>query len=273
MSEIIQNVSDWETKETKRCTLSMKRSAFGGVTRLELRPQHMHSGGQDAGEIFVAKYCQRNFFRKGHFDIYATYDGTEEHVGVVRFPGWLSSLSLITTPNEEKTHGGIYFSSTSRDGKLMTLSAILPEVASVKCDERTSKLLCQSVAQLRLRFPLDIANIICSYCGGKLSWQEKLEGLNFKNLKNFSSGCCVYVNKRPMWNTHINAYTLEFNGRAQIPSVHNFQLTREDSPSNVVLQLGKFEKNDYNLDYGKPLTTFQAFAISVCVVARTFVRD
>lgn len=69
----------------------------------------------------------------------------------------------------------------------------------------------------------------------------------------------------------INAYTLEFGGRALIPSVHNFQLV--DDEERVVLQLGKSSETEYNVDFSFPLTPYQAFCICLSVIDRTFVWD
>ena len=69
----------------------------------------------------------------------------------------------------------------------------------------------------------------------------------------------------------INSYTLEFKGRALVPSVHNFQLV--DDEERVVLQLGKTAEYSYNVDFSFPLTPYQAFSICLSVIDRTFVWD
>eukprot|EP00210_Caulerpa_lentillifera_P001738 g1668.t1 len=69
------------------------------------------------------------------------------------------------------------------------------------------------------------------------------------------------VNKSPKWNDQLNAYCLNFKGRVTEASVKNFQLVTENDPDRVVLQFGKVGKDRFNMDFGWPVTAFQAFAI------------
>ncbi len=77
-------------------------------------------------------------------------------------------------------------------------------------------------------------------------------------------------NKEPVFETQIQAFCLNFHGRATIASVKNFQLIncREDKMKNkqdsvVHLQFGKMEKDIFTMDVQYPLSIVQAFEISL----------
>jgi len=77
-------------------------------------------------------------------------------------------------------------------------------------------------------------------------------------------------NKEPVWEASINAWCLNFRGRANIASVKNFQLVncKEDKlkhkqDSIVHLQFGKMEKDVFSMDVQYPLSLVQAFEISL----------
>lgn len=75
-------------------------------------------------------------------------------------------------------------------------------------------------------------------------------------------------NKPPKWSNgkryvELNAYVLNFNGRAHKPSAKNFQLVEDKNENKVHLLLGKVNKQVFNLDFEWPLSPFQAFGIAV----------
>ncbi|KAI3736976.1 hypothetical protein L2E82_26967 [Cichorium intybus] len=79
----------------------------------------------------------------------------------------------------------------------------------------------------------------------------------------------VLRNKAPRWHEQLQCWCLNFKGRVTVASVKNFQLA-VDLPCNsqsmeqqddVILQFGKIGKDIFTMDYGYPLSTFQAFAI------------
>ncbi|KAM1362038.1 hypothetical protein FF1_027082 [Malus domestica] len=80
----------------------------------------------------------------------------------------------------------------------------------------------------------------------------------------------VLKNKSPRWHEQLQCWCLNFRGRVTVASVKNFQLVAAvDPPHNVsaeeqervILQFGKIGKDIFTLDYGYPLSCFQAFAI------------
>lgn len=78
-------------------------------------------------------------------------------------------------------------------------------------------------------------------------------------------------NKKPEWNTEINAHVLNFHGRVTEASTKNFQLCmskrddfeKDDVDGSVVLQFGKCGNNTFALDFAWPLSPLQAFAIAL----------
>jgi hypothetical protein len=71
----------------------------------------------------------------------------------------------------------------------------------------------------------------------------------------------VLKNKEPKWNTALNAYCLNFNGRVTEASVKNFQLVTTNDPDTVVLQFGKISDTCFTCDFSWPLSPVQAFSI------------
>ena len=49
-----------------------------------------------------------------------------------------------------------------------------------------------------------------------------------------------------------------FNGRVTMASVKNFQLVEPDEQDAVLLQFGRVGKDEFTMDFGYPLTPFQA---------------
>ncbi|KAK8947345.1 Tubby-like F-box protein 6 [Platanthera zijinensis] len=78
----------------------------------------------------------------------------------------------------------------------------------------------------------------------------------------------ILKNKSPRWHEQLQCWCLNFRGRVTVASVKNFQLvaSEENGPSGqdydrVILQFGKVGKDLFTMDYGYPLSAFQAFAI------------
>lgn len=82
--------------------------------------------------------------------------------------------------------------------------------------------------------------------------------------------------KIPSWDPHQHCWSLDFKGRASMPSLHNFQLLVDGNSGcapavledlrkdgEVVLQLGKVGKGLYTMDFAFPLTAVQAFAVCI----------
>ena len=82
-------------------------------------------------------------------------------------------------------------------------------------------------------------------------------------------------NYKPEWDYQYNNYKIDFNGRVKQISKKNFILVdyinmnksninkNENKEYNRILQCGKINDKTYALDYIFPLTTFEAFCISI----------
>ncbi|KAI3514281.1 hypothetical protein L1887_12601 [Cichorium endivia] len=80
----------------------------------------------------------------------------------------------------------------------------------------------------------------------------------------------VLKNKAPRWKPRWECWCLDFKGRVNFGSVKNFQLVAcldneagVEEHENIILQLGKADKNYYIVDYQYPISAFQAFAIGL----------
>lgn len=80
----------------------------------------------------------------------------------------------------------------------------------------------------------------------------------------------VLSNKTPRWHEQLRCWCLNFHGRVTVASVKNFQLVsvgdREtgqasEASERIILQFGKVGKDMFTMDYGYPISAFQAFAI------------
>lgn len=91
-----------------------------------------------------------------------------------------------------------------------------------------------------------------------------------KNPDFAATPCTVLRNKAPRWHEQLQCWCLNFHGRVTVASVKNFQLVATLDPSQpggkgdeetVILQFGKVGDDMFTMDYRKPLSAFQAFAI------------
>lgn len=79
----------------------------------------------------------------------------------------------------------------------------------------------------------------------------------------------VLSNKTPRWHEQLRCWCLNFHGRVTVASVKNFQLVSvsdcetgtEQPTERIILQFGKVGKDMFTMDYGYPISAFQAFAI------------
>lgn len=118
------------------------------------------------------------------------------------------------------------------------------------------------------------------YLGGSRSTFSRSQS---KPLRSSSSGLShlketplVLSNKTPRWHEQLRCWCLNFHGRVTVASVKNFQLVAAAASSGVgggeglsperqneriILQFGKVGKDMFTMDYGYPISAFQAFAI------------
>ena len=76
------------------------------------------------------------------------------------------------------------------------------------------------------------------------------------------------INKPPTWNESIKSWTLNFHGRATLPSNSNFLVVRPENQDDVVMSHGRIatsyvENGGFTLDLAWPLSPVQAFGIGV----------
>jgi len=192
-------------------------------------------------------------------------------VGSISSPGLLFDRSVARDQHRGAKAVVVYYN-TSRTGELMNMKVAIPRI-----HKSPPSSLCGAISTLT-NLPMDCAQLIVEHLD--LFWTEALEQsddaahchrLIRRHSQKNSGKAQVLRNKLPTWNSQLNAYTLEFGGRALIPSVHNFQLV--DDEERVVLQLGKSSEITFNVDFSFPLTPYQAFCICLSVVDRTFVWD
>ncbi|EPS58599.1 hypothetical protein M569_16214, partial [Genlisea aurea] len=79
------------------------------------------------------------------------------------------------------------------------------------------------------------------------------------------SSSLVLRNKSPRWHEQLQCWCLNFHGRVTVASVKNFQLVGDEVAAEggggVILQFGKVGKDVFTMDFGYPVSAFQAFAI------------
>lgn len=70
-------------------------------------------------------------------------------------------------------------------------------------------------------------------------------------------------NRPPTWNNDVKAYVLNFNGRVTLASVKNFQLCSHDDDGKQIMQFGRVDDDEFNLDVQWPMSLLQAFSIAL----------
>ena len=71
--------------------------------------------------------------------------------------------------------------------------------------------------------------------------------------------------KQPEFNPSKGQYTLSFGKRVQMGSSKNLQLVDDFDKSRIYLQLGKYKKDHYHLDFSFPFSIGQALAVTAAV--------
>lgn len=73
----------------------------------------------------------------------------------------------------------------------------------------------------------------------------------------------IYFNKIPEYNSSIDSFTLNFNGRVTEASVKNFQLIHPLALDDIILTFGRIQNDKFVLDYKEPLNMIQAFFFAI----------
>ncbi|CAD6186286.1 unnamed protein product [Caenorhabditis auriculariae] len=85
------------------------------------------------------------------------------------------------------------------------------------------------------------------------------------NSPRLSSRIITMHNKTPFWNEHNQVYQLDFGGRVTQESAKNFQVEMD---GKQVLQFGRIEGGAYTLDFRKPFSASQAFAVALASITQ-----
>lgn len=75
-------------------------------------------------------------------------------------------------------------------------------------------------------------------------------------------------NLEPEWNVRMNCYCLNFYGRVKKASARNFQMIYPDDRDSIILQHGKENSNEFNIDFREPFNYVTAFAHSLVSIGR-----
>ncbi|TNV86260.1 hypothetical protein FGO68_gene8617 [Halteria grandinella] len=76
-------------------------------------------------------------------------------------------------------------------------------------------------------------------------------------------------NLAPRFNEQRGCYTLNFYGRVSKASARNFQLIETDGDEDeIILSHGKFQRNEFNLDFRAPVNQLVGFAVSLSAIGK-----
>ena len=74
----------------------------------------------------------------------------------------------------------------------------------------------------------------------------------------------ILKTRQPIWSDEADAWTMDFNGRVKLASKKNFQLVDiNNDKEKTLMNFGKVTKEHFSLDYCKPMTLIQCFAVAL----------
>ncbi|XP_060189654.1 tubby-like F-box protein 7 [Lycium barbarum] len=124
---------------------------------------------------------------------------------------------------------------------------------------------------LKSRGPRRMACLLKCPCPGEaVTHKSQDDTPKKKQPGSAETNSTVLKNKAPRWHENLQCWCLNFHGRVTVASVKNFQLVATMDQSQpggkgdedtVILQFGKVGDDIFTMDYRKPLSAFQAFAI------------
>ncbi|KAL7143439.1 hypothetical protein ABFS83_08G190700 [Erythranthe nasuta] len=235
---------------------------------LSLTPSFM-----DKGKFLLAARKYRN---GAHTEYIISLDADDLSQGSKAYVGKLRSDFLgtnFTIYDSQPPHSGAKPSSRSKSGRRVGSKQISPQIPSSNFE----------VGHVSYKFNLlksrGPRRMLCSLTppfADEKSQTEKIDRDNSEKTKKLECPSvkeCTTVlkNKAPRWHEHLECWCLNFHGRVTVASVKNFQLAAttvdqgggkgSDGDETVVLQFGKVGVDTFTMDYRRPLSAFQAFAI------------
>ena len=73
----------------------------------------------------------------------------------------------------------------------------------------------------------------------------------------------VLETKKPRWNPKMDAWTMDFKGRAKLASKKNFQLVDIEDQDRILMLFGKMTKNRWCLDYSPPMSPLNCLFVAL----------
>ena len=73
----------------------------------------------------------------------------------------------------------------------------------------------------------------------------------------------VFADRTPDWDPESKCFKMSFGGKAKVASVKNMQLVSKRQVNTIYLQLVKYDKNTFLLDFYGPFSPLQAFAMAI----------
>lgn len=73
----------------------------------------------------------------------------------------------------------------------------------------------------------------------------------------------VLETKKPRWNPKMEAWTMDFKGRAKLASKKNFQLVDVEEEKRLLMLFGKMTKNRWCLDYSPPMSPLTCLFVAL----------
>ncbi|KAG6424455.1 hypothetical protein SASPL_114873 [Salvia splendens] len=222
----------------------------------------------DQGKFLLAARRYKNGARTEYIislDPEDLSQGSKAYVGKLRsdFLG-----TNFTVYDSQPPHNGAK-PSNSKSGRRVASKQISPQVPAGNFE----------VGQVSYKFNLlksrgprrMVCSLTCPVSGEQQSCDTTHQDhLKMKQPECSSPGHTILKNKAPRWHEHLECWCLNFHGRVTVASVKNFQLVATVDQSQpcgrgdeetVLLQFGKVGGDTFTMDYRRPLSAFQAFAI------------
>ncbi|KAM7279195.1 hypothetical protein ACFE04_006329 [Oxalis oulophora] len=207
----------------------------------------------------------RRYRHGSHAQYIISLDAKDLSQGSNAYVGKLSSDFLgtnFTIYDSQPPHNGAK-ASAGKSGRRFASKQISPQVPAGNFE----------VGQVSYKFNLlksrGPRRMICTM---KPPSPEKTTNIEDPEIKSESSipNCTLLKNKAPRWHNNLQCWCLNFHGRVTVASVKNFQLVATADPSQpggkaddetALLQFGKVGDDTFTMDFRRPLSAFQAFAI------------